>query len=318
MKKFLKKIITLVLLYLLIIQVSSIFFPFYGNQLINKKFSWIKNDTSKNEINTLYFGSSHAYRHLNPSIIDSINGKTSSFNMGGIGTFPLENLYIIEKTLSKYSNIKYALVQIQTPRVIDDKNVMAEQSIYYSNFKTLVRAINYRKLNKWFSSKNFFKSFLLRMIRYQNSVPVQSPIVLEDEILKNNGFLSLDDQQYLLNDTNLADRHIEVFKKKFVRTINKQKEKRSPSIGEEWMIDELIKIAKKNETIKFIFFFNPLHNINFKSLKKKKLPYNCQIIFMNNTEIIENIDYYYDRGHMNKKGAEIYSKKIGEFLRTNL
>jgi hypothetical protein len=59
---------------------------FEEHQLVQKYASFLRDDSTSN-YNTLFFGTSRIYRHVNPAVFDSLTG-TSSYNLGFSNLFP--------------------------------------------------------------------------------------------------------------------------------------------------------------------------------------------------------------------------------------
>ena len=95
MKKFLFRVILFSILFFFSL---VIYWLFRGekelpdNNALHQKISYV---TAKQEINTVFVGSSKVNNQINPLIIDSLNHGVKSFNLGVNGSFGLENLYTI-------------------------------------------------------------------------------------------------------------------------------------------------------------------------------------------------------------------------------
>lgn len=148
MKKLqLKLFMFLVGLFLIIQLMRSLSIPFYSQYNLASKYKYL--ETQADAYNTIVIGSSHIDRHFIPSIFDSITGL-HSFNMGQAGAMMLENMYNIDYIIEKniVPNLKFILFQ-----TTGDLNQLNQQKLRVVKDRYYVDTERY-----WIALKTFIAS----------------------------------------------------------------------------------------------------------------------------------------------------------------
>ena len=291
MKRFLIKISSSGLLLFSILFLIKSSLPFYwGNDEMRQKIPKILDDEANYDC--LFFGSSKTMRHIDPVLFDSITGY-QSYNMGGSAIFFLETHYLLEHFLEKNpdENLKIFL-QRTTPKSIDTKNFHTTRSKYCMDFKRMKMGVAYYwKLGEYKQVYRHFISFLenklcigeLRAIkRYHDKRLIKLPKSVMNE---QRGFYSTT-QRFALK------------KSKYMRRVRKEYEN-SKQFKENLPISEdKKKVSIERLLPKKINLDTPQKTIELFKIHPIKL----------------EVKYNFDRGHFNIEGAEIFTRKVGEFV----
>lgn len=147
MKKFRKKLMLFALGLIGIFIVKNLLTPYYlGNPQFATKLDYFKSHDDKN-YNTVFFGSSTLYRHVNTTLFDSIlrEQNLKSFNFATGGTYNPETFYLYNKFIGRKNkhNIKYAFIELQALDPIGFQNVYTTRKSYWNNTTYFNFATNY-------------------------------------------------------------------------------------------------------------------------------------------------------------------------------
>ncbi len=261
--------------------------PYYwGSPLIEKKIKHIAQDSKVYD--NFFIGSSKTYRQINPELFDR-KTKLNSYNLGNIGQFYLESNYILDHFLEEYPIKEKTNILIQEMQIskIADGNLHTLKSKYFMDFKRLKIGVKY-----FWNKKDYTQVYrhILSFIENKLCIGEFREIIdyhlkdaneLRNHIQEQNGFYSLEQEVVLDDNKDLLNRN------KFFKKSNQYKK---------WKINEEL----KNVRIKKI---TPSYaNINTE---------NELLAFHQFSAISLDAKYYFDRGHLNDKGVEIYTKKLG-------
>jgi hypothetical protein len=333
---------------------SSIFFvlnllpnlflsPYYGNQVYSEKYSYYK--CNQGTFNTLILGSSRLYRQFNPKIFDSVlkEYQTSSFNIAAPATYNPEVYYLYEKLLEKTepNRIKYAIIELQTLRNINSENLNTTRNYYWHNLKYLNFSIKYiLTSNHQFGQKKkeLIKKYLLSYfyktlnIFYEYKTLADRKSNINKMLIGENrdGFYPLSEHMNDLGGNNDYKKRLTTFigdttvleemclnvKKAFSLTSN---EKYFNEVHFK-KLNHLIK--KSNKKGVHLVFIIPPRSVSYNELLaiKEKISRN-HIIEIANPEKYPNlykVEYSFDGGHLNKKGADLFSEYIARELLNNV
>lgn len=133
MKTFLRKIA----LFLLLCLAASLLAlwaldPYYGNPLYRGKLQDLLQ--REGEVNTLFFGSSRFYRHIDPEVTDSLLAPRgiSSYNMGATSLLNPQSYVIYEELLRRHDpGLDYVLLEMSGFRQIKPGNIPTPMNYYY-------------------------------------------------------------------------------------------------------------------------------------------------------------------------------------------
>jgi len=217
MKLFLKRLLSFlfVLIILLVIKYISIE-PEIANKIYYAKYIDYLSQTETKDYNTLIFGSSRIYRHVNPEYFDSLNIELniSSYNLGAPATFNPELYYLYDRFLDDYEkglindNIKFTFIELQRINNLTIDNALSEQGSYWNNLENLSYSVSY--INE-FDRRNKFKmklliNYFISFFTNVSSIYNQSVYLSEKTDLMNNGYISLEQEVDELHSLDLNER----------------------------------------------------------------------------------------------------------------
>ncbi len=141
--------------------------PFYwGNEGLVGKMNKLEADHF--DYDTYFVGSSRVYRHIIPSLFDSLNqGATHSFNLGYLATRPPEMYYFLDRFIDKCNEkTKYIFVELGMIQNLTDINRGTLRSKYYLDYEQYTTATSACMSNKRYETAwNYTLSYLSRMAR---------------------------------------------------------------------------------------------------------------------------------------------------------
>jgi len=124
--------------------------PFPEIEPISSKLRFL--ETHRDEIDTVFLGSSRVYHQISPAVFDRVMGEnghpTHAFNLGVDGMFLAEESYVLEELLTRNSGkLRWVFIELETlsPR-FDPYNVASERISYWHDW-TRTRAI-FRRIFK--------------------------------------------------------------------------------------------------------------------------------------------------------------------------
>lgn len=258
------------------------------------------------------FGSSHAHRHYNPSIISSVTGL-KCYNVGTKGQGILFNLAVQEEIFNRHVP-KITILNIdpkilyQNPKLYDR---LADLLPYYRKHKSLAKHLNLRgPFEKYKLKSNLYPyNSTLAHIVYFHLVP-QKDIFGHRPLIGNiqprkvtNVALKLEDQNKSI--TKVPEKLLD---QNFVNAFNA-------------FIDNcrdygsrLILIASPN------YSGDPYDNDNsFNQIREIIKNKDVEFYNFSGHNLFKlNEEYFHDLQHMNKQGAGLFSKMIGEKIQSSL
>lgn len=148
MKKLIFKLFILVsLVFVISILLDSYLYPnlsltdwSWGSETIYKKKTYLS--TVPGKYNTLFIGSSHIYRQVNPAIFDSIVTSAEpihSYNFG-IDWMGVQESYYLYQHLMDENTVKwkYAIIELTKLKSVNYSNLHTTRIIYWQNFDDVV------------------------------------------------------------------------------------------------------------------------------------------------------------------------------------
>lgn len=98
----------------------------YTNAYLSEKLKFLEQNP---HFNTVFIGSSKVNNQINPEIIDQINPKLKSYNLGANASFNLENFETIDYLLeSEKVNLRYLILELQNKVDFTKSNLHSERS----------------------------------------------------------------------------------------------------------------------------------------------------------------------------------------------
>lgn len=345
MKKFIKKIVLYVSAYLIISNLLFLFVPYhFGNPWYSSKIKFLEKKEDSIGLNTFFFGSSRVYRQINPTIFDSIcsvnsgytsSAKIKSFNLGAPATFAPQTYYLYENFLeSKLSEkAKYCFLEISDVQKIPDDQLGQERTNYFVNSKILSFAsrsfFNDKRYNiprKVYSTSIYFVSFLENLFHLghlREGLMDKKYYDLAYVGIERNGFYPLESEYQETNDNGLKNVFSErkqklidnpsVLNKRKVNFLELEKKSNNNNCNNINLkkIKHLIEKSKEKD-IHLFFILSPRLDSKEIFNLSKKIP-KQHIINMGSPNVYPefySLENSFDIGHLNNKGADLYSKKI--------
>lgn len=332
MKKFVFRLFLFAIIVFIPLSLVDRHLPFYwGNEGLSAKMHHI--EQTDFTYDTYFIGSSRIYRHIVPSLFDSLNrGKTHSFNLGYSATKPPETYYFLSHFLEKVpSNTKYIILELGDIEYLETVNRNALRSKYCIDAEHWwLAALSHWEDRKFMFSFNYTVSYLSRLLRIGMVKPALSydktsgpPNILGKH---QDGYSSLEDEMLNGENNNKFVLRFEQFKADTTSLTKRKKQ-----IGEEYEVEN--KPLKGKANLKKI---NDLHQ---KAAEKGiqlilvKMPRSTGILPLYQNLNIDKIDlggpqkypqFYtntnsYDVGHLNENGAQTFTRELArEFQQLKL
>lgn len=331
MKIFIIKISVFCCILLLCLMIIGWSVPYYwGEPCLVAKMASFKQ--RKNEFNTLFIGSSRVYRGIDPSIFDSLTlQKTKSFNLGIRGMNGLEVFEFYNNFLHHdiSPSLKYVIMELQDIPIIADRNLHTIRSQYYLNYQNYMFAIKYfyadESLNKRKRVriiKNYTIAYSEKLFKIGLLKPMLIFLFMPDAINEKwlgksyDGFYPLEEA---LGHDNRRWKSI----RKNPRLLESRL-KRTKQLYQQQLLAEPNKIylqklqnvieQSQQHNIHIIFLIFPLSSGSTLLPVVNKINSYHKIDLANPFENAEfyTIDYCFDKGHLNDKGAKLFTERLAE------
>lgn len=330
MKLFLKKILIFLLVYILAVQLykminAPIFYE--ADAFLEMKNEMLSQEAEK--YNTIFLGSSRIYRQLDAEKFDEFTEKeTHSFNFGLPATSNPEIYFIAEKLLEDENFRPETLLLEVTPyATINRKNFGKVKTYYYLNWDYLKFSIKNILNPDWGVWKKLYNSFSLSISVFYSLL---DPSVKESNSLKDyekigstmrHGYLSLE-QDVREGNTNFLVRKEKLLKnpKKLNFKVNvalKEFEKPLKKLNvaaHSQKLNELSQICR-DKGIELIFMILPRYSEYVSVLNIKENEKEFEFIELADGKKYPEFyqtGYSFDAGHLNEKGAKLFSEKMAE------
>ncbi len=137
MRKFILKILLFAALLSFVLLLADRHLPYYwGNEGLVSKMNKVIADEYRYD--TYFVGSSRMYRHIQPSLFDSLNnGKTRSFNLSYSGTKPPETYHFLKHFIEECSDdTKYIFLELNMITDLAEVNRNSLRAKYCLDFPT--------------------------------------------------------------------------------------------------------------------------------------------------------------------------------------
>ena len=316
--------------------------PFHwGNEGWNVKYEWFKEHST--EYNTLFLGSSHIYRHINPQVFDRQFGKTAnvrSFNLGYQATYNPEVYVLFEEMLNDpeldLSSLKLLVMDLTPVEWMRLGNARSVRGKYYTDIPTWWRTVKQVNQSERGSSGGRFdimshytislfeKEFNVGMYdEYLEHLTTPRRAVTGKEKFmgpQQNGFLPLnrdpafrfrrqkflDCQQYLVPMSAVNTQYY------YECTVAQEQSAAPAAPALHAAAQRLIDMAA-DKGIYLLFVVMPRSPYKESAPLEAIFPEGQVINMTDPREYPEfyDLDYVYDRGHLNQKGARVASVKLG-------
>ena len=277
------------------------------NSFTNEKFHEMFLGNNNYELITA--GSSRSLSNINPYILDSCLG-IKTFNVGIAGA----NIFEIEYSLLAYMHAHQNLPKIILINI--DRGTLGNIVKLYNNqiyFPYLDNPYIYSALEKAGKPAFWYKLFpMSKMFEY-------------DDYLRNVGVQGLLGKSEITKDNFYYKGALIMSSRKVLKPNPTDPKNQGGTVTSE-ALKRLKNIVKKaNEKgSEIIFIFGPEfhheegitpHNPAYDGIEKFARKNNCQILRYDNMDSVFTKDCYADTRHLNKRGADLYSKYLAKDLK---
>jgi len=314
MKNFIVKLMVFSFILFGIGIIIQLIYPYsnYSNPYLKRKTNYLSE--TKTNFDVIFIGSSRINNQIDCKIVDSLIGKTKSYNLGSNASFFLESentlKYILNETQQKPKVIVLELQQkfnVTRVNLFSDRNYNAHN---LTNFPFILK-YHIEKKNIKQIGMSFF-SFVVNNFHYNKTLHTKE---YSDIIIKSQaGFSPLENENQserhtkLLNDTLEIQRRV----KKFENDSREYKVSNA-FVNEMYILNELCK--RKN--IKLILLIPAPLEPDGKELTVYKDKLKIPILDYSSPKLKQyyQIKNRFDYGHLNTKGSELFSQQLANDLK---
>ncbi len=300
-----------------------------------------------NNCNTLFIGSSRVHRQVNTAVVDSVAG-TSSYNFGVNWLFVPESFYVYENIISEHpGKFEIVIIELSKIRSVDYTNLHTNRTYYWYNaslFYFAVEAIA-SSTYAWWSKVALtaihaisYADKLLNLgygtTALQLAGTRNSPAASYLPTGHINGFVPLDleaektqlpeedvgnRRMKFLNDTTVVTKRRQISERMFNKYLDPELRQKNLNHNYARNLSRMIKTAA-SKNIHLIFLLSPrIDKAQYDELIPLfySLPESNRIQLANGVEYPEFYltEYSFDETHLNGKGAELYSRVLGDKIR---
>lgn len=315
--------------------------PYYGNPLYRQKLQDIRR--LSDDINTLYYGSSRFYRHIDPMLADSLLSEhdLSSYNMGVTSLLNPQSYMLYEDLLLREElSLDYVFLEISNFRQIKPGNVRTPRNYYYMDPATLYYVTRYQAAAagplrvRVSTVADFYASWCFKIIYAVNDAVgemIGSEESLSDRIFENRGYYPLNKEFRATADTSS-----EVIRRREAYLADTTVVKRFARFAEEAYgrenykvylnrvhLERLMKLYRLSEErgIELYFVISPrLWEYNKLLALRSHLPRNRVIELASSGSYprFYHPEYTFDAEHLNAEGAVLFTREIARKIRDRL
>lgn len=317
MKNFLLKLILFFAIYLSIVGVCRLILPSQvGNEFLLKKLEDYQ--TKSSNVNTVFFGNSYINRHINPLIFDSLTTiPTVSYNLATDATPFMERSFIMETFLKKHRPDR--VIMLVCPSAdIREENLNHLRTIYYHDLKRTNYGLSYRHdkpKQKFYHLISFVRN-QLQLFSLKDLFTLQlTGESLPEVVQHQRGFFGYDQETGMVHNPGLVKNKIA-----FEKRLNQLKTKGPVEHfdlkeADHVMYQECLRLKQvaAGLDVELYFLFLP------GSPRYAQFDLDNTIYMGDTRDLAELYDFsnWYNKGHLNTKGAELFSIKAAEaFNRT--
>ncbi len=305
MKKFVLKISFVFFLVWALCLGLKCFIPFYlGGGYMGDKIEYLMSNQDK--YNTLVIGSSLIIRHLDATIFDENNNKgTKTFNLGMSGMFFLESEYITEHILKQnlLPNIENIVFLVQAPERINQDNFHSIRGKYFLDRSRYIFTLKYFKSNlqhlKQYSLSYLENLFCIGEMEMLFNYYAGTRKTVHNKYATHHGFKPYPRPTNKKVNLNFLEKR----KKKTYKQID------TVTYKEQLFLERFRNLTAINPEINFYFLHMP--DSPFVTIMKDFD--NIHLKYPETFPEYYDVEYQYDGAeHLNKAGAKIFSKRLGQ------
>lgn len=333
MRKLLLKGIFLVFVIALIQQITAKLFPWnWGNRALLTKMTLLEKEIKNKNFNTFFIGGSNTYRHVIPTVFDSLSEENViSLNLGTDGCYPPEAYHILDNLITNYDGVEYVFVSLNSfDRLFNRKRYRTTRTKYYINTNWFFKELLYLrdiKNQKW--RKEMLKKYSVTFLENFFRIGYKKDYIkyFFGNWLYSEKVIGLDRDGYRAFDTPVTPnekvavnipRRTKELQKHWERAydVDENHNKEYERIHLEIITDF---IAKGNEKgIKIIFLLPPksflLSTIPKMLALYNQIPESNRMSLANpaNYPVFFQEQYRWDAGHLTHEGAKLYSQALAK------
>jgi len=255
----------------------------YNHGSYRDKVMWVRDLKSQDSLDYVVLGSSRAYYHVDPILIEQKTGK-KGFNLGYNNSYPFETKLML-KELLRNTHIEKIFIQADyTFNQQEPDSVASVQWMPYIKEENIFKEFEgYNETYSWYKNIPFYRYQVFESQLGIRNV-MMSMLGKPPNFLNNNGFIPLDRN---LNTLTPFTHHLE----------NKRNE----------MYADMISIFEQ-ERIEFHFFTAPLYRFkgNFDILEEYLANYTDY------SKTIREDSLFSDRVHLKREGARLFTEILIE------
>jgi hypothetical protein len=334
MKIFLLKILLgICLIYLFAQLIEKFNHPYTNNVWYGTKMNYLKSIQEKEKFNLFFLGSSTVYRQIDPIIIDRLNTqyRTKSFNLGAPATFSPQTYYLLEEILKDdelSKDLNYIVLDLMDINPILKDLKHQARSTYWVNWKEL--------------------NFIRRVLASKKELnTIGKAVIIKDYIIAyiENTFNFMQYSEQILDRNYFDPRFLGKFKNGYYPIEDDIKEasseKKNGLLQRKNDLQSnpqfLSNLANQSKNLKKVEV-NQIHLDRLKDLIEKASVSGIKLIFLQSPRVVDSdvqalfdalplsnkislfgadtypefyaIENSFDKGHLNSKGADIYSEKL--------
>ena len=234
----------------------------------------------------VFFGSSRCIHHIDPIIVDIIC-DTKSYNMGWAASNPREIYAAIKIYLKRNEKPKLICIQVDQEHNDETEDGLARQSLLK------------------FYGKHYIDDYYSNELKRELSIPLYPSIKYRDfgwrEILKT-----------LFNNSNIANKELGFLPIIEQHNVKQYDYAKFKIIKPNKWISKSITFCKENN-INVLLFTAPIWKLNA-NIKFENIRQLYPVDYINFSDSLQKVQYYSDGTHLNRKGAEVFTKIFSKQL----
>ncbi len=336
MKHFIRRVLFFSLALVLFLFMKKWITPFYlGNELFKAKY---EDYGKRHEVfNAVVFGSSRLYRHVNTVLLDSLltDYGLSTYNFATGATFAPEAYLLYENFLQRTDSgtIETAFVELQELYRFSNQNWRTTNGSYWNNEKTLSYSIkyikdsNYSEKEKKYLYRDYTKSYMYSFfdfLIFRNLLSTD-----KEKEIGINGFYPLDIAVKDGTRNNVYELRWEDFHSDTTKLASRiQSAQHAHETSSRLHLNETHLsylnglIEKSNQKGIHLFFVLPprltARKYNELVILSAHLPVDnsIQLYQYSKHEELYQVENSFDIGHLNSKGADIFSTYLAKEVGT--
>ncbi len=287
------------------------------NTVLNQKQAFLDKHP---EFNTVFIGSSKINNQINPQIIDALNPGLKTYNLGANASFNLENNSTIDFLLHNQNRrLKYIVLELQNKIDLTRTNLNTERSFGALTPQNFPFFLSYQKENKDYKQLAFgLYSTVLSIFNFNKEKTTMEESYL-NQFIEKDGFIPLDKDKnsaVLQRNKDLLAKPSEITRRLTVFNNDQTVYVPNQNLEKKWL--ELSNQCK-DKGIQLVLLLPAPAEPDAKELLVYTQSNEIPVINMLNpaeTPEFYQLENRWDYGHLNEKGANLLSEKIGKAMQS--